>query len=509
MELLSNLYTGFSIALTLNNIIYCLVGVLFGQIIGVLPGIGAPTAIALLLPLTYKVNPTSAIIMFAGIYYGVAYGGTITSVLINVPGESSTVMTCVDGYQMAQKGRAGAALSVAVIGSFIAGTVSVVILMAFAPALARFALRFGPPEYFALAAMAFGLLTVFGGEEPIKTIISTMLGLLIATIGLDVVSGMPRFAFGVQQLFGGIDFIVIICGMFGIAEVFCSIEEPEEGELLKSKFRFRDLFLTWEEWTRSRWAIARGGIIGFIVGIIPAGGITTASFLAYLGEKRLSKHPEEFGKGAIEGVAAPESANNAASISGFAPLLALGIPGSPTTAVMLAGFMMWGIRPGPLLFQKNPDLVWGLISSMYIGNFLLLLINIFLIPAFVAMLRLPYTIIMGFIVIFASVGAYSVNNNFFDVWLMLGFSLLGYLMRKLRYPIVPLVLGLVLGNLAENSLRQALTISGGSFSIFFKRPICALFLIAAVLAYLSPVFRWVLKSGRPSVDVAPNSGASS
>jgi putative tricarboxylic transport membrane protein len=503
MDLLQNLYMGFSISLTPINILYCLVGVFFGQIVGVLPGIGAPTAIALLLPLTFKANPTSALIMFAGIYYGVAYGGTITSVLINVPGESSTVMTCLDGYQMALKGRAGAALSIAAIGSFIAGTVSIIILMTFAPALAKLALRFGPAEYFALAAMAFGLLTVFGGEQPIKTIISTMLGLLIATIGLDVVSGMPRFAFGVPQLLGGFDFIIIICGMFGIAEVFCSIEEPEEGELLKSKFRLRDLFLTWEEWIASRWAIARGGIIGFIVGIIPAGGITTASFLAYLGEKRVSKHPERFGKGAIEGVAAPESANNAASISGFAPLLALGIPGSPTTAVMLAGFMMWGIRPGPMLFQKNPDLVWGLISSMYIGNFLLLLINIFLIPVFVAILRLPYTIIMGFIVIFASVGAYSVNNNFFDVWMMLGFAVLGYLMRKLNYPIVPLVLALVLGNLAENSLRQALTISGGNFSIFFKRPISAILIIAAVLAYLTPVIRWAMKGLRsPKVDTA-------
>jgi putative tricarboxylic transport membrane protein len=496
MDLLHNLYTGFSIALTFNNVIYCLVGVFFGQIVGVLPGIGAPTAIALLLPLTFTVNPTSALIMFAGIYYGVAYGGTITSVLINVPGESSTVMTCIDGYQMALKGRAGAALSVAAIGSFIAGTGSIILLMSFAPALAKFALRFGPAEYFGLAAMAFGLLTVFGGEQPIKTIISTMLGLLIATIGLDVVSGIPRFAFGIPQLLGGFDFIVIICGIFGVAEVFNSIEEPEEGELIKQKIRLRDLFLTWEEWILSRWAIVRGSIIGFFIGMIPAGGITTASFLAYLAEKRVSKHPERFGHGAIEGVAAPESANNSASISGFAPLLALGIPGSPTTAVMLAGFMMWGIRPGPLLFQTKPDLVWGLIASMYIGNFLLLLLNIFLIPLFVSILRLPYTIIMGFIVIFASVGAFSVNNNIFDVWMMLGFGVLGYVMKKLEYPIVPLVLALVLGRLAEDSLRRALTISGGSLSIFFTRPISALFIIAAILAYLTPAIRWAFKSRR-------------
>ena len=504
MDLLHNLYTGFSIALTFNNIIYCLVGVFFGQIVGVLPGIGAPTAIALLLPLTFTVNPTSALIMFAGIYYGVAYGGTITSVLINVPGESSSVMTCLDGYQMALKGRAGAALSIAAIGSWIAGTGSVIILMTFAPALAKFALRFGPSEYFALAAMAFGLLTVFGGEQPIKTVISTLLGLLLATIGLDIVSGLPRFAFGMPQLLGGIDFIVIICGIFGVAEVFNSIEEPEEGELIKQKMRLRDLFLTWEEWVASRWAIVRGSVIGFFIGMIPAGGITTASFLAYLAEKRYSKHPERFGTGAIEGVAAPESANNAASISGFAPLLALGIPGSPTTAVMLAGFMMWGIRPGPLLFQTQPDLVWGLIASMYIGNFLLLLMNIFLIPPFVAILRLPYTIIMGFIVIFASVGAYSVNNNIFDVWMMLGFGVLGYVMKKLEYPIVPLVLALVLGRLAENSLRQALMISGGSLSIFFTRPISAIFISAAILAYLTPVIRWAMKSLRHvPVDVKP------
>ena len=503
MDLLHNLYTGFTIALTWTNIFYCLVGVFFGQIVGVLPGIGAPTAIALLLPLTFTVNPTSALIMFAGIYYGVAYGGTITSVLINVPGESSTVMTCLDGYQMALKGRAGAALSIAAIGSWIAGTGSVIILMTFAPALAKFALRFGPSEYFALAAMAFGLLTVFGGGQPIKTVISTLIGLLLATIGLDIVSGLPRFAFGMPQLLGGIDFIVIICGIFGVAEVFNSIEEPEEGALIKQKMRLRDLFLTWEEWVASRWAIVRGSVIGFFIGMIPAGGITTASFLAYLAEKRYSKHPERFGTGAIEGVAAPESANNAASISGFAPLLALGIPGSPTTAVMLAGFMMWGIRPGPLLFQTKPDLVWGLIASMYIGNFLLLLMNIFLIPPFVAILRLPYTIIMGFIVIFASVGAYSVNNNIFDVWMMLGFGVLGYVMKKLEYPIVPLVLALVLGRLAENSLRQALTISGGSLSIFFTRPISAIFIAAAILAYLTPVIRWGLKGLRPPrVDVS-------
>jgi putative tricarboxylic transport membrane protein len=496
VDVLGNLYNGFAVALTWQNLLFCGLGVLLGQLVGVLPGIGAPTAIALLLPLTFTMSPTTAIIMLAGIYYGVAYGGTITSVLINVPGESSTVMTTLDGYQMALQGRAGPALSVAALGSFIAGTFSVVILMSFAPILARFALRFGPAEYFGLTAMAFGLLTVLGGGDPIKIIIATLMGLFMATIGIDVVGGIPRFAFGVPELLGGIDPIVIITGMFGIAEVFNSIEEEVRTDVLKARFRLRDVFLTWQDWVQSRWAIARGTAIGFVVGMLPAGGITTASFIAYLMEKRVSKHPERFGHGAIEGVAAPESANNAASISGFAPLLALGLPGSPTTAILLAGFMMWGIRPGPMLFQTKPDLVWGLFASMYIGNLMLVLMNLFLIPAFVTVLRLPYTILMGLIVVFSTVGAYSANNNLFDIWMMLGLGLLGYLMKKLNYPIVPLILALVLGKLAENSLRQALTLSGGSMGIFFSRPISAVFISLAVLAYLFPLAQWAIRSRR-------------
>ena len=493
MDLLHNLYTGFSIALTWQNLLTCTAGVFFGQMIGILPGIGAPTAIALLLPLTFSLNPTSAIIMFAGIYYGVAYGGTVTSILINVPGESSSVMTCVDGYAMAQKGRAGAALSIAAIGSFIAGTAAIVLLMSFAPVLAAFALRFGPAEYFGLAVMAFGLLTVFGSGSPFKIIISTAIGVLISTIGMDGVSGMPRLTFGIPQFLGGIDFIVIICGLFGLAEVFNSIEAPEGGVLITDRFKLSEAFLTWQEWVAGRWAIIRGGVIGFVIGLIPAGGITTASFLAYMADKRASKHPETFGKGDIAGVAAPEAANNAASISGFAPLLALGVPGSATTAVMLAGFMMWGIRPGPLLFTTKPDLVWGLIASMYVGNVILLLINMFLIPVFVAMLRIPYSILMGFIIVFASIGAFSVNNSMFEVWLMVGFGLLGYAMKKLEYPIVPLILGMVLGTLVEKSLRQALVLSAGSFDVFYTRPITVVFLLIALLAYCSPLIRAALR----------------
>jgi putative tricarboxylic transport membrane protein len=491
MDFLNHLYSGFSVSLTWTNLFFCGVGVFFGQMVGVLPGIGAPTAIALLLPLTFTMDPTTAIIMLAGIYYGVAYGGTITSVLINVPGESSTVMTTLDGYQLALNGRAGAALSVAAVSSFIAGTLSILLLMAFAPALARFALRFGPAEYFSLTAMAFGLLTVLGGGDPVKIIVSTLLGLLMATMGLDVSSGSPRFAFGVPELLSGIDPIVIITGMFGIAEVLSTIEGEVSQKIIHSKFRLRELFLTRQDWLASKWAILRGWIIGFVVGLLPAGGITTASFLAYLTEKRASKTPERFGTGAIEGVASPESANNAASISGFAPLLALGLPGSPSTAILLAGFMMWGIRPGPLLFETKPDLVWGLMASMYVGNLLLVFMNIFLIPFFVSLLRIPYTILMGLIVVFASVGAYSANNSLFDLWMMLLLGVLGYLMKKMDYPVVPLILALVLGRLAENSLRQALTISGGSFSIFFVKPISAIFVTLAILSYLIPAFRWM------------------
>ena len=493
MEFLSHLYSGFAVSLTWTNLLFCGVGVFLGQMVGVLPGIGAPTAIALLLPLTFTMDPTTAIIMLAGIYYGVAYGGTITSVLINVPGESSTVMTTLDGYQLALRGRAGAALSIAAVASFVAGTFSIFLLMAFAPALATFALRFGPAEYFSLTAMAFGLLTVLGGGDPVKIVVSTLLGLLMATMGLDVSSGSPRFAFGVPELLSGIDPIVIITGMFGIAEVLSTIEEDVSQNILRSKFRLRDLFLTKQDWLASRWAILRGWIIGFVVGLLPAGGITTASFLAYLTEKRVSKTPARFGKGAIEGVASPESANNAASISGFAPLLALGLPGSPSTAILLAGFMMWGIRPGPLLFETKPDLVWGLMASMYVGNLMLVLMNIFMIPFFVSLLRIPYTILMGLIVVFASVGAYSANNSVFDLWVMLLLGILGYLMKKMDYPVVPLILALVLGRLAETSLRQALTISGGSFSIFFEKPISAVFITLAILSYLSPAIRWMTR----------------
>jgi len=380
--------------------------------------------------------------MFAGIYYGVAYGGTITSVLINVPGESSTVMTCIDGYQMALKGRAGAALSVAAVGSWIAGTISVAILMCFAPALAKFALRFGPAEFFGLAFMSFGLLTVFGADEPIKTILSTLIGLFIATIGLDVVSGMPRFAFGIPQLLGGFDFIVIICGIFGLAEVFNSIEEPEEGQLIKGKMRLRDLFVSKAEWIASRWAILRGGIIGFLIGLSPPEGSRQPPSSPILRRKGFRNIRNGLGKGPLRGCCT-RGCEQCRFDQRVRPLLALGIQGL-YDAVMLAGFMMWGFsRPSALSNQTRTRLGTHFKQvhrephpppDEHLSH-----------PLFVMILRVPYTILMCFIVIFASVGAFTVNNNIFDVWMMLGFGVLGYIMKKLNYPIVPLVLALVLG----------------------------------------------------------------
>jgi putative tricarboxylic transport membrane protein len=494
MDLLQNLYAGFSLALSPTNLLFAAIGVVYGTVMGAMPGIGSVTAVALLLPLTFTMNPTTALIMLAGIYYGVAYGGTITAVLINVPGDSSTVMTTLDGYQMALQGRAGPALAMAAIGSFIAGTIATVVLMSLAPSLAQLALRFGPPEYFALVLLAFSLLTAFEGRQPVKIAVATLLGFLIATVGLDVVGGRPRFTFGVPQLFGGISFVTATVGLFGIGEVLASMERPYRLDVLQARFRLRDVFPGWQDWAASRWAILRGTLVGCLVGILPGAGATTASFFAYLTEKRLSRDPQRFGRGAIEGVAAPESANNAACISAFAPLLALGIPGSATTAVLLAGFLIWGIRPGPMLFQANADLVWALMASMYLGNLMLVLLNVFFIPAFVAVLRIPYTVLMPLIVVFSTMGAFSVNNDVFDVWLMVGFGVLGYLMKRLDYPVAPMVLALVLGPMAENSLRQALILSGGDLGIFFARPISGALMAMALLAYLYPVARWAVRT---------------
>ena len=489
MDLFANLALGFGVALTPFNLIIAVAGVIMGTLIGALPGVGPVSGVALLLPLTFGMPPTSGIILLAAIYAGSMYGGTITSVLINTPGESASVVTCIDGYQMALKGRAGPALGVAAFGSFVAGTVGVVLLMTMSPLLARWALSFGPPETFAL--MLLGLTTVTGltGENALKGYISMVLGLMLAMVGFDIVSGDARYAFGINEMTDGIDFLPVAIGLFGLGEVLAGAEGVVRMEILKARYGLRDVMLTANDWARSRWAIVRGTVLGFLVGVLPGAGPTIATFLSYALEKKVSRHPEEFGTGAIEGVAAPESANNAASAGAMVPMLTLGIPGSATTAVMLGGLMMWGLRPGPLLFEKNPDFVWGLIASLYIANVMLLILNIGFIPVFVRALRVPYTILMALIIVFCVTGAYAQSNKLWDVGQMLVFGVIGYLMRKLDYSPAALVLALVLGPLAERALRQSLIISDAGVMIFFTRPISAVLIIAAIAAVAVPVVR--------------------
>jgi putative tricarboxylic transport membrane protein len=482
------------------NVVLAVAGVIMGTLIGALPGVGPASGVALLLPLTFGMAPTSGIILLAALYAGSMYGGTITSVLINTPGESASVVTCIDGHQMALQGRAGPALGVAAFGSFVAGTAGVLLLMTMSPLLARWALSFGPPETFAL--MLLGLTTVTGltGEDALKGYISMVLGLVLAMVGFDIVSGDARFAFGINEIIDGIDFLPVAIGLFGFGEVLAGAEGAARREILQARYGLRDVMLTATDWARSRWPIVRGTVLGFFIGVLPGAGPTIASFLSYTVEKKVSRHPDEFGHGAIEGVAGPESANNAASAGAMVPMLTLGIPGSATTAVMMGGLMMWGLRPGPLLFEKNPDFVWGLIASLYLANVLLLILNIGFIPAFVRALRIPYTVLMALIIVFCITGAYAQSNKLWDVGQMLVFGVVGYLMRKLGYSPAALVLALVLGPLAERALRQSLIISDAGVLIFFTRPISAVLVVLALAAIAVPVTRalWgVMQRARP------------
>ena len=494
--LLDNLAMGFSVALTPFNSLMALVGVSVGTLIGALPGIGPTAGVALLLPLTFGMEPTSAIIMLAGIYYGSQYGGTITSVLINTPGEAASVVTCIDGHQMALQGRAGPALGIAAIGSFVAGTFGVLALMVMSPTLVKWALSFGPPETFAL--MLLGLTTVTGltGDNALKGYISMVFGLMLSMVGFDIISGDARYTGDVPELLDGVGFLPVAIGLFGMGEVLVGAEGRYSRDILNARYGLRDVLPTAADWVRSRWAIARGAVLGFFIGVLPGAGSTIAAFLAYTLEKKVSKHPEEFGKGAIEGVAGPESANNAASAGALVPLLSLGIPGSGTTAVLLGGLMMWGLRPGPLLFEKNPDFVWGLIASMYVGNVMLVIMNLAFIPLFVRALKVPYNILMPMIIIFCITGSYALNNAVWDVGVMLVFGVIGYLMKKLGYSPAALVLALVLGPLAERALRQSLIISESGILVFFERPISAVLTSAALIAVAIPVVRWMLRLSR-------------
>ena len=489
MDFLANLTLGFSVALTPFNLLMAGAGVVLGILIGALPGVGPPSGVALLLPLTFGMSPTSGIIMLAALYAGTMYGGTITSVLINTPGESASVVTCLDGHQMALQGRAGPALGIAAIGSFIAGTFGVVLLMLVSPALARWSLAFGPPETFALMLLGLTTVTLLTGDDAVKGYISMVLGLMLAVVGFDIISGDARYAFGIPEMMDGIDFLPVAIGLFGLGEVLAGAESAKGNAIVKGRYGLRDLMPSAVDWARSRWAIARGTLLGFFVGVLPGAGPTISTFLSYALEKKVSRHPEEFGHGAIEGVAGPESANNAAATGAMVPMLTLGIPGSATTAIMLGGLMMWGLRPGPLLFEKNPEFVWGLIASQYIANAMLLVLSTAFIPLFVRALRVPYGILMPIIIIFCVTGAYSLKNSLWDVGQMLVFGVLGYAMKKLGYSPAALTLALVLGPLAERALRQSLIISDAGLGILFLRPISAVLMVAALLAVALPLVR--------------------
>jgi len=484
-----DLLQGFQVALSPQNVLSCLVGVTAGTLIGVLPGIGPVTGVALFIPITFGMPPTAAIITMAGVYYGAMYGGSTTSILINVPGESSSVMTTLDGYQMAKKGRAGPALGMAAFASFIAGTFAIVLLTFVAPALASVALSFGPPEYFALTFMGLTMVTSLSGDSMVKGLLSGVFGLIVACVGVDAISGQERFTFGSIYLLDGLGFIGVAVGLFAVAEVLVNLEQPLQQVFIRTALGLRSLFPNLQDWRDSLGPIARGSVLGFFVGVLPGAGATIASFLAYALEKKVSPHPERFGTGIIQGVAAPEGANNAAAGGAMVPLLTLGIPGSGTTAVLLGALLIHGLRPGPLLFSTSPEVVWGVIASMYVGNVLLLILNLPLVGLWASILRVPYRILMPLIVTISAVGVFATDNDPFDMWIMLAFGLIGYLMRKLEIPAAPAVLGLVLGPLVERSLRQSLTMSHGDLTIFLDRPISAVLVTIALLSLFAPLAR--------------------
>lgn len=489
-ETLQGLADGFAIAITPTNLFWAFIGVTVGTLVGVLPGLGPPATIAILLPLSVNLDPATGLIMMAGIYYGAKYGGSTTSILLNIPGEDASVVTAFDGYQMAKQGRAGPALGIAAIGSFIAGTIGLLGLTFLAPLVAKVAIIFGPPEYAAIMVLGLSLIVSLAGSSQIKALISGIFGFLLSTVGLDLFTGSTRFTGGQIELANGIEFVALSIGLFAIGEVMVNVEEETGHALFKVPRRLKEFFPNKQDFKDSAGAIAQGSVLGFFVGALPGAGSTVASFLSYSVAKRFSKHPERFGKGAIEGVAAPESANNSASAGAFVPLLTLGIPGSASTAIMLGALFLYGLQPGPLFFTENPDVVWPIIASMYIGNVLLVILNLPLVPVFASILRIPYHILYPGIIVISIVGVYSINNSMFDVWLLVIFGLLGYVMRKTDFPTAPLILAFVLGPLLEQAVRRSLIISQGDPTVFITRPWALVFLVITALLALGPmVFR--------------------
>jgi len=482
-SVLSNLMLGFSVALQPSILAYAFAGCVIGTLVGMLPGLGPLAGISLLLPATFGLNPIIAMVLLAGVYYGAMYGGSTTSILMRIPGEAASVMTCIDGYAMTQRGRAGPALAIAAIGSFVAGTLSVIALMLLAPTLASFALRFGPPEYTALLLMGFLVLSYMSGGSMLKTLAMAVVGLLLGMIGIDAMSGYPRFSYGIIELGDGIGIVPVAVGLFGLSEILLTAGQPTPPAIQRPTLR--QLIPSKVEMKSSFGPIWRGSVIGFLIGIIPGSAHIISSFVSYGIERRVSKHPERFGNGAIEGVAGPESANNAAATGAFVPMLALGIPTGPITAVMLAAIMVHGISPGPLLITQEPQLFWGFVASMYVGNIVLLILNLPLVGLFVNLLRIPYSYLYPAILCFCILGVYSVSNSVVDVWIMLVMGAFGYVLRKTGFEPAPIALGLILAPMLELSVRQSLAMSGGSYAIFLQRPIAiGMFAIAAVLILL-------------------------
>ena len=495
MGFFDHILLGFQVTLDPNNLFFCAIGVLVGTLVGVLPGIGPQGAMALLLPATFKATPTSSIIMLAGIYYGSQYGGSTTSILVNIPGEPTSLVTCFDGYQMARQGRAGPALGIAAWGSFIAGTLAVIELMCIANPLAKLALSFAPPEYFALICVGLILLTNLARGSTLKALMMTLVGLLIGNIGLDLITGLPRFTFGISELTDGVGLIPILMGLFGITEVFENLEQNlDKREIYQT--RIRNLWPSLKDWAEAKWAILRGSCIGLFLGIFPGGGPLLSSFVSYAVEKKVSKHPEKFGKGAIEGVAGPESANNSAAGATMVPLLSLGIPPNVSMAMLYSALIIHGIQPGPLLIKNNPELFWGVIASMYLGNVFLLILNLPLIGIWVQVLKVPYRILFPLILLFCLIGTYAMNNSTFDLLMMILFGVLGYLIKKFGYESAPLILAVVLGPMLEQNLRQSLLLSRGSFLIFITRPISGVILGVAFLLLLTNFLTNVRKKYR-------------
>jgi putative tricarboxylic transport membrane protein len=484
-ESISALLQGFSVAVRPGNLLWAFTGVILGTIVGILPGIGPALTVALLLPITFQVEPVSAFIMFAGIYYGAMYGGSTTSILMATPGESGSMITALDGYRMARQGRASAALATAAIGSFVAGTIGTIALTVLAPVLVEFALAFGPAEYFALIVLGFTTISAVLGATPLRGMVSLFFGLAIGLVGIDLQTGQARYTFGSAQLLDGIDVVVVVVGLFAIGETLFVASRRHHDDTFARVGGWT--WMTASDWRRSWKPWLRGTILGFPIGVLPVGGAEIPTFLSYWLEKRLSPHPEEFGKGAIEGVAGPEAANNAAAAGVLVPLLTFGLPTSATAAVLLAAFQQYSLQPGPLLFTSEPELVWGLIASLYIGNVMLLVLNLPLAPVWARLLEIPKPLLYGGIVLFASVGTYSLNSSVFDVGVMYLMGLAGFLMRRLEIPVAPAIIGLILGPMAEQQFRRALAISQGDLTVFLTRPLAATLLGMVVLVLVIPI----------------------